>query len=82
MNGSRFPFHGRARLIGIEPVSCWPGDGLARAIERGQARTIAPKGTATGWVTLSLFDATADAVIGVGASGRVSTTGSSRKAER
>ena len=24
--------------------SCWPGDGLARAIERGQARTIAPHG--------------------------------------
>ncbi len=62
LNGQRFPFHGRARLVGIEPVSCWPGDGLARAIEQGQARTIAPNGSATGWVTLSLFDATDDAV--------------------
>jgi hypothetical protein len=74
INGTRFPFYGRARLVGIEPVSCWPGDGLARAIERGQARTIGPHRSQTGWVTLSLFEATAEAVTGVDAAGRVSTT--------
>jgi hypothetical protein len=82
MNGGRFPFHARAQLVGIEPVSCWPGDGLARAIERGQARTIGPKETVTGWVTMALFDATDDAVIGVDAAGRVFTTGSTTGDER
>lgn len=74
MNGRRFPFYGRARLVGIEPASCWPGDGLARAIERGQARTIAPHGSETGWVTLSLFEPTTDAVTSVDRTGRVSTS--------
>jgi galactose mutarotase-like enzyme len=73
MNGRRFPFYGRARLVGIEPVSCWPGDGLARAIGRGQARSIAPRGTATAWITLSLFEATTDTVSAVDRAGRVST---------
>ena len=78
MGGRRFPFHGRARLIGIEPASCWPGDGLARAIERGQARTIAPQATATGWITLTLFKATTDAVTIVERDGSVSTAGEVR----
>ena len=81
LNGVRFPFYGRARLVGIEPVSCWPGDGLARAIERGQARTIGPHGSATGWITLSLFEATTDAVTGVDADGRVSTTAGTARME-
>ncbi|HEV8401819.1 MAG TPA: hypothetical protein VGQ31_02155, partial [Candidatus Limnocylindrales bacterium] len=82
IGGSRFPFHGRARLVGIEPASCWPGDGLAQAIERGQARAIEPKATATGWVTMTLFDATADPVTEVDAAGRVSTTASTTGDER
>ena len=81
LNGARFPFYGRARLVGIEPVSCWPGDGLARAIERGQARTIGPHGSETGWITLSLFEATTDAVTGVDAAGRVSTTAGAARME-
>ena len=81
LNGGRFPFYGRARLVGIEPVSCWPGDGLARAIERGQARTIGPHGSETGWLTLSLFEATTDAVTGVDAAGRVSTTAGAARME-
>jgi hypothetical protein len=82
MKGRRFPFHGRAQLVGIEPVSCWPGDGLARAIERGHARAIGPKDTVTGWVTMALFHATADVVVGVDAAGRVSTTPSTVGSER
>jgi galactose mutarotase-like enzyme len=81
MNGRRFPFFGRARLVGIEPVSCWPGDGLARAIERGQASTIAPHGSASGWVTLSLFAATTDSVTCVDRDGEVSTTGDTTRPE-
>jgi hypothetical protein len=81
MGGLRFPFYGRARLVALEPVSCWPGDGLARAIERGQAGTIGPRGSRTGWVTLSLFEATTEAVIGVDRAGRVSTTGEATRME-
>lgn len=29
------PWHGRARLIGLEPCSTWPGRGLAEASQRG-----------------------------------------------
>ncbi len=75
VGGWRFPFYGRASLIGLEPVSCWPGDGLARAIGRGQARTIGPRGSATAWITLTLFDATTDKVGWVDRDGRVSTSG-------
>lgn len=74
MNGRRFPFYGRARLVALEPASCWPGDGLARAIERGQARALASGGVATAWVTLSLFEATTAAVTSVDREGGVSTT--------
>lgn len=81
VGGWRFPFYGRARLVGIEPVSCWPGDGLARAIERGQARTIGPHGSASAWVTLALFDATTAAVDGVDRAGRVSSAGDSTRME-
>jgi hypothetical protein len=79
MNGRRFPFDGRARLVGIEPVSCWPADGLARAIQRGQARTIPARGSATSWVTLSLFEATTDPVTGVDREGRVRRTTEPRR---
>lgn len=78
MGGSRFPFYGRARLLGLEPVSCWPGDGLARAIDRGQARVVGPHGSATGWITMALFEATDDAVVGVDAAGGVSTAAAGR----
>lgn len=72
MGGWRFPFYGRARLVGVEPVSCWPGDGLARAAERGRARVIEPHGFAQGWITVSLFEAeAASAVAGVDRGGRV-----------
>lgn len=71
--GPRFPFYGRAQLIGIEPVSYVPGDGLAAAIERGEARTLAPKGSASAWITMALFPATDDTVLSIDRLGRVST---------
>ena len=41
--GSRgFPFYGRASIVAIEPANSWPGDGLAAAIETGQANWLAP----------------------------------------
>jgi galactose mutarotase-like enzyme len=55
IGGWRFPFFGRARIIALEPASCWPADGLAAAVERGRASTIGPHGTASGWLTIALF---------------------------
>lgn len=75
IGGWRFPFYGRARLVALEPVSCWPSDGLARAIERGQARTLGPHSSASAWVTLSLFAATTVPVGGIQRDGRVSLAG-------
>jgi len=82
LHGDRFPFHGRASLVAIEPVSYWPGDGLAGAIERGQARTIAPGRQETAWLTLSLFEASDEAVTGVDAAGRVSASGDPTRTQR
>ena len=55
IGGWRFPFFGRARIIALEPVSCWPGDGLAAAIERGREGILEPHGTASAWLTIALF---------------------------
>lgn len=73
IGGPEFPWFGRARIVALEPASIWPGDGLARAIERGQARTLPPRGTASAWITLSLFRSTEAAVSMVDRDGRVST---------
>jgi len=75
IGGWRFPFYGRASLVAIEPVSCWPGDGLAQAIKRGQARTLGPHSGASAWVTLSLFAATTAPVSLVERDGRVFLAG-------
>jgi len=74
LGGPDFPWYGRARIVALEPVSIWPGDGLARAIERGRARTLPPRGSASAWITLSLFRSTPASVNGVDRDGRVSTT--------
>lgn len=72
IGGPEFPWFGRARIVALEPVSIWPGDGLARAVERGQARILAPRGNASAWITLTLFKATEAAVSAVDRDGRVS----------
>lgn len=55
LGGPRFPFHGRANLVALEPVSSWPSDGLASAMERGTAAALGPHASASAWVTMSLF---------------------------
>lgn len=69
-----FPWFGRARAIAIEPSVAWPGDGLAAAVEHGQALTIAPGGELTSWFTVRLFTATGAQVTAVGADGTVRTS--------
>lgn len=51
-----FPFYGRSSLVAIEPASCWPGDGLAGAIARGQALTLPPGHTRSTTVAVIPFE--------------------------
>jgi len=71
LGGPGFPWYGRARIVALEPVSIWPGDGLARAVERGQARSLEPGASASAWIAVSLFEATSRPVADVARDGRV-----------
>jgi hypothetical protein len=37
-----YPWFGASYVMGVEPHTSYPGQGLARAVERGTARTLAP----------------------------------------
>ncbi|WUI02679.1 aldose 1-epimerase [Spirillospora sp. NBC_00431] len=52
-----FPWYARMRAVAVEPQTAWPYDGLAGAIERGQARLLEPGETASSWITVSVLDA-------------------------
>ncbi len=64
-----FPFHGRTSLVALEPASSWPGDGLAAAIERGQAFWLEPGERRSTVVTVIPFRPDGRAVIGADHSG-------------
>ena len=53
---SRFPWFGRLSSMAVEPVNAWPADGLAAAIERGQAPTLRGGETRQGWLQVSISD--------------------------
>jgi hypothetical protein len=65
IGGTGFPFFGRASLIALEPASSWPGDGLAAAIESGQAHWLAPGASRTTSMTIVPFRPDGRAVVGV-----------------
>jgi hypothetical protein len=71
IGGPGHPWHGRARLVAIEPNTAWPADGLAAADARGDAHRLAPGEERRAWLTLSLFDADERPVRGVDRDGRV-----------
>lgn len=75
IGGPDFPWYGRSRIVALEPSSSWPNDGLARAVERGRARTLAGHATTTAWLTLTLFDADERPVTGVDPDGTVRRAG-------
>lgn len=66
-----FPFYGRASLVAIEPASCWPGDGLGAAVERGQALTLAPGESRTTTVAVIPFEPSGRVLCGAGVDGRL-----------
>lgn len=53
---SRFPWFGRLSSMAVEPVNAWPADGLAAAIERGQAAEIGGGETRRAWLTVRLSE--------------------------
>jgi hypothetical protein len=75
LGGPDFPWYGRARITALEPQAAWPGDGLASAIARGQARYVAGGASASAWLTMALCDAAAGAVVGMDRDGTVQQDG-------
>lgn len=55
--GPGHPWHGRSRIVAIEPHTAVPSDGLAAAVGRGDAHVLEPGRTRRTWLTVSLFDA-------------------------
>ncbi len=55
-HASRFPWYGRLSSIAVEPVNAWPADGLAAALERGQAPRLGGGETHHAWLRLVLSD--------------------------
>lgn len=53
---SRFPWYGRLSSMAVEPVNTWPADGLAAAVERGQAPRLSGGETAQAWLRVLLSD--------------------------
>jgi hypothetical protein len=71
IGGPELPFFGRASLVAIEPASSWPGDGLAAAIEAGQAHWVDPQARRTTTVTVLPFRPDGRAVVGVEPDGTI-----------
>lgn len=71
IGGSGYPWHGRARIVAIEPNTSFPSDGLAAARERGEAHELAAGAEHQAWLTVSLFEADERAVRRVGRDGSV-----------
>ena len=65
------PWYGRARLIGVEPSTSWPGRGLAEVDRRGgHLMTLQPDDDITAVIRLNVFEPTGPAR-GVDPNGRV-----------
>ena len=65
IGGKDFPWFGRSRITAIEPASAWPADGLATAIDRGQAHRLAPGDPFRTELKLVGFRDTGNCVVGV-----------------
>lgn len=70
--GPGFPTYGRGWITALEPVNVGHGDGLAAAVERGQAPSIPPGGTFRSWLTVTLLRRLDSAVVGIDREGTVS----------
>ena len=66
-----FPTYGRARITALEPARAPAGDGLAAAIQRGEALTIPSGGRYDTWLTCTLVAAGSAPVSEVGRDGQL-----------
>ena len=57
IGGPGHPWHGRSRIVAVEPHTAVPSDGLAAADARGDAHRLEPGQTHQTWLTIRLFDA-------------------------
>lgn len=74
--GPGFPWYGRSAITAIEPAAHWPSNGgLQGAIERGQARYLAPGETASSWTCMSVSAWTGDEPTGVDEDGNITYEG-------
>lgn len=71
IGGPGHPWHGRSRIVAIEPNTTFPSDGLSAAHERGEAHLMPLRGEHRTWLTMSLFDADERVVRGVARNGAV-----------
>lgn len=71
IGGTGFPFFGRTSLLALEPSSSWPGDGLAAAVESGQAHWLEARERRTTSMTIIPFRPDGRAVIGVDQQGTI-----------
>lgn len=71
IGGPGHPWHGRSRIVAIEPNTTFPADGLAAAHERGEAHLLPVGAEHRTWLTVSLFDADARPVRAVTRDGTV-----------
>ncbi len=72
IGGPGHPWHGRSRIVAIEPHTAVPSDGLAAADARGEAHRLEPGRSHQTWLTVSLFDADARPIRSVSRDGSVS----------
>lgn len=66
-----FPWFGRMAVMGVEPQTAWPYDGLAGAVERGQAHRLGPRQSMSSWLTMTVLDDPSGEVLDVTRDGRV-----------
>lgn len=71
IGGSGFPTYGRAQITALEPNRAAPGDGLAAAIERGEALRVGPRGTVSTWLRCTMLPDGAGRVVDVRPDGQV-----------
>ena len=57
LNGTQgYPWYGRSYVMGVEPNTSFPADGLAAAVERGTAQALAPGDTVEATLTAVVFE--------------------------
>jgi hypothetical protein len=71
LGSTGFPFFGRTSIVALEPACTWPGDGLANAVDRGQAHFLNGGESRTATVTLIPFRPDGRAVVGADQQGTV-----------